>query len=272
MLLVNSTHSSRAFAQRILSGSNWQISQPFTPYVPPFSFGNPVFTWVSGDTITGYVLRSVNLASVYGTNATVVYDLTDTFPVPTFSNNDTLIQETSFTNIYSSSISLSTGNTISTGYVYTTSQLTEFLGGYLELSSQVGAVAGYNAILTGTSYVNNFSSYHTTYLDTGAVLNAAGNSYSINVPTVGAASIFGPGTLNIIGGTLFWVPVDGAILSPIEMLGNTHGYSMVTDAGVTSIYGGITLNQTNYTAAAGPSGFGQSAWAAGVGITSGLQP
>jgi hypothetical protein len=70
MLVVNTTHASRAWIYKNVSGNTWSISQPIAPQstsLEAFIFaGNPteVDTWTNGDTINIYQPVKVNLGYI----------------------------------------------------------------------------------------------------------------------------------------------------------------------------------------------------------------
>ena len=127
---------------------------------------------------------------------------------------------------------------------------------------------GSNAILTGTNTVANFFVQHTAYLDTGAVLNVSGTSANTTL-----GSLFGPGTLNVASGTFQWgFPSSTITVGAIQLNSKSTGYSLVTDAGSTQVFGGIPLSQATFVAPAGDAGFGGYAFGGGATITNGAQP
>ena len=64
-LIVNATHSSRAWLYKNVTGNTWAISQPLAPIsIPSLSAATEVDTWTTGDTYTVYQPVQVNIAQV----------------------------------------------------------------------------------------------------------------------------------------------------------------------------------------------------------------
>jgi hypothetical protein len=68
-LIVNSTHTARAWLNTLVSGTTWTISQPLVPEAPPFqtplvSAPAEVDTWTSGDTVTVYQPSTESIVDV----------------------------------------------------------------------------------------------------------------------------------------------------------------------------------------------------------------
>ena len=225
MLLVNTTHASRAFAQRNLGSGNWQITQPFTAYVPPFGFPSAVNTWLSGDSISGYVPLSVVIPYIYGGGLTILSDITTTALLQMFAPTDLFI----FESVLSAGLPIFSGGetslynciTTSSPGLYVSGTNMAITGGATSNVSVITAASfGSNTILSGTNTVSNFFLQHTAYLDTGAILTVSGNSANVTV-----GNLFGPGTLNVASGTFQWgFPGGGGpINSPIHAQRQKHG-------------------------------------------------
>lgn len=65
-LIVNATHSSKAWTNAVVSGSTYSISQPLSPIAIGSYAGvaTEVDTWANGDTVTAYTPVAVNIVKV----------------------------------------------------------------------------------------------------------------------------------------------------------------------------------------------------------------
>jgi len=271
MLISNTTHLSRAWAQRNMGSGVWQISQPFTPYTPPFGFGSLTNTWTAGDSVSGHVPLSINIAEIFGPGLVILADMTTASVFTHISNYEFLAAESMLAGVVASSDVFNMENSIApgTGRPAGLSLLSgAILGGYANVYSNTGMSAGYNAILVGTNQINNFYTYHTAYLDNGALLEVSGLSSNVE-----EGALFGPGTLDILEGSFqFSEAVDTPIYSPILLNGSSTGNSMVITDGGTIVYAGIPVNQTTWSAPAGPNGFGRYAFYQGANLVYGVHP
>lgn len=289
MLLVNSTRgSSRAFAQRNVSGGIWQISQPFTPYVlgGGFPFPSEVDTWVSGDAITGYVLQSVVLCELQPNTESATPSLTSLFvvhqinvPDMTGANFDSIsVGGSAFVAFTECSVSRITGwNAGATGAL-TNCAITAAVqgainigvqGGYYTATSVINSDAGLEFgldVIVGNPNLRTCT-FGFTCIDNAVVSSLTGNSNF-----VAAGIVYGPGTLNVIGSLGYQGSATGQLNCTLQLNGQGTGYSNDTSAGLTAVHGGIVLTAANLDAAAGAAGFGGYAYGGGAYITNGAQP
>ena len=287
MLLVNSTRgNSRAFVQRNVSGGNWQLSQPNTPYPGSgFPANTEVNTWASGDAITGYVLPNVNLVNLGGEQGAVgafhlhgvwqlavnsfslhinsqdFFGVECAFPGFVSCESNALLTFTNCTFTSTLSVLNVSSFSLQSGFI----GAAVILGGaqyFVELSGDVIIYAGASAC-----FLCNVELQGNVAIDTGAIVVGSGLNEKEN-----AVDMYGPGTWNQQGGTLNVVGVFMGITCGLMLNGQATGYSRATSAGVTTIHGGIALNATNLAAAAGAAGFGGFAEGGGAFITTGAQP
>lgn len=294
MLLVDSTHSSRAWVQRSAGGSTWQISQPFVPYVPS-SFGyfpTEVDTWASGDTITGYVPLSINLRTIGGRvlafNASTVVaghfvnNLTigagpSTFdPINIDQNGYPRIIESNlqgFTTIFggNGTEAAFTNDFIGSNpndYDFSSSAVTIF-GGVLTagiLSPTIYELWD-DTIVQGNTTFNNVTIYAAgLFLDNNVTLAVASEAILL-------APVYGPGiwqsNMNTyVDGNITTLLPIGSTAGHLKLVNQTTGYYMVTSGGNTSIFGGLSLTSSNIATTAG----GTVTNLAGAAITNGAQP
>jgi hypothetical protein len=101
-------------------------------------------------------------------------------------------------------------------------------------------------------------------LDTGCVLNCAGNTVQSAGPVYGVHGALG--TINVQGGGEWQFPGSAVtnLQAALTIGGLTNAYSNATAAGVTTTHA-LALSPTNLDAAAGAAGFGGLAYVPGVG-------
>jgi len=302
MLLVNTTRgNSRAFAQRIISGGNWQLSQPMTPWTINTGYAaTEVNTWANGDAIIGYTLTSIDLANITGltveTNSTgtlgshIVYNLDFNSPNGGFDacvfgdKCNFKVIECSFhrsiqakciptpQSLFANCCSFATGLVSMTGDGVETQWVAGVLQGTLislpllsfNIVSDAIVLPGAAGIVAGSNIV-----FTSAFLD-GGTLSLYGQATVDNV-------LYGTGGINVVAGSLLLLGTSATASlrtsGAIKLNGLTTGYSNVTAAGVVTVHGGITVNGTNLDAAAGAAGFGGYAFGGGATISfGGLQP
>jgi hypothetical protein len=292
MLLVNSTHASRAWAQKIISGSNWQISQPLVAY-PGSGFPSvtEVNTWTSGDTIIGYVPLSVNISHIGGAYGAAGNNYIWQVTIP-----NTLARFDGSTLNYCLECDIGSGVVSTTGggvltmvnsiapsaapfqYGGPTTVQVGIYAGYihslqaLSLNPSSGSVVvGTDTILTGTPVFSGVAGFAPIFLDTGVTLTVIGGA------TIGFSGslYYGPGTLNVgAGGTVYYSGTATTTFAntTLQLNGVSTGYSLATSAGVTTVHGGISLTAANLNASAGAAGFGNYAFGGGGAYTNAAQP
>lgn len=288
MMLVNSTHSSIAFVQRLISAGKWQISQPLTQYS---GSGIPlsqleVDTWASGDTITGYSLLNVNLVGIGGqavdytntfSNGHVVWRLNIWDPASTGNNPGTLglnapiwLVETScnrslngvglanpsdpvFTNLAFSAYSLFTN---------TSTDLENGLltyGGFIS-TTQIGYIYG-GLITDDTIFADTSNPFFMSAVDLSFMAIDSGSALYMDNSSSIDGPVYGGGYLNVDSGVLNYTGGTATTLFPIALrLQNQTTACSQWSGGVSC---GISVTGPNLDATASATGFGGYAFKPG---------
>lgn len=301
MLLINHTRGeSLAFAQRDLGGGNWRLTQPWSASASPRNTGAPIDTWANGDSVSGFVLVSVNLGNL---GAPVVdFSLTGDFSttvsqVKLFDPGGPHAEDT-FT-LNADAFPLITNCVVERclqidgngpfGRVSNCMLVGDFpVQSQTPFIIQGGAIAGVGTV-GNVQLENAFLQFdvlmlqpNAELLDSGCEAMALdyvggftifdGRTNSQSIPS----SVYGTGGVNCRSGAyLFSGPATGALpcSGGLRLNGVATGYSNVTAAGVTTVHGGIALTAANLVAAAGAAGFGGYAYGGGAAfVQSGVQP
>jgi hypothetical protein len=295
MLLVNTTRAnSRAFVQRNISGGNWQITQPRTPYAGTgLATGAEVNTWANGDSIVGYTLPAISIAdasSVFASIGSAFTNLVTLWQIaPTsfgIADQDQMILGGTYTQIQECVLNcglsvyklyqLNVINSVINSVVISGGSGNELLmySGAFQASGLGGATPFYffdqDCILRPTNVHNNLAS---SFLGNTAASNLCIDT-TVNISgfttsqDTGLATLYGGGTLNVLQGTLMYsLAATGKINITLNLNGVATGYSNATAGGVTTVHGGIALTPGNLDAAAGAAGFGGYAFGGGAVIT-----
>ena len=306
MLLVN-TFAGRglscAWATRNNAGT-WIISQPFAPYAGGGALALATAqnnAWANGDTISGYVLPSVNIQRVQSEGVIaggplrgghIVWRLALT----NFSQATNLDVGGLFSALIESSviagmdlISNPTGgvqiNNCSLSCFVQANSGTNIVGGQsLNANMQLNGIVsigndfvsspnagGQGIQFCGSSTGLGGAVVTAIYYDTNPTLpNKATGTVYVRGPQYGAGTLNASGaTVNHAGATaVARYPLTGGL----QLDGVATGYSLKTTAGVTAVAGTIALTAANIDAAAGPGGFGGTATnLAGSSFTNGNQ-
>lgn len=308
-LLVNSTRAkSLSFVQKLISSpGNYQLSQPVAAYTAGAFLPVPateVDTWASGDSVSGYVLPSINVAiagctvhdletgtygngiyfqylTITGTNAASGYDQMVIGPWVIFLFS---LIENLFTSLSSVSPDAA-GASIFVPRFYSCYLSLNGSGGSFAI--QAGAVtmssgSGRAMFMDDVIWSGNIGDIPSEILFGDAILGHVMIDVSSVFATDGACPhhsqamlLYGTGAYDSYGATYYGssTGTNAFRVSTLRLCNTATGYSMLTSAGVTTINGGITLSGPNLDAAAGAAGFGGTATnLAGASITNGTQP
>ena len=303
-IVVNTTHSSRAWTSKSLGAGVFAMSQPLAPVTVPSALitGTSVDTWASGDTVTVYAPTTIhigelkpkmfNFTSGFTNLGLFVYQLNVNTPTnfgfvivnPVVSFVETIVagsvlfegtsrQGLAVAQVNSIFIDLSGGDG---------SAALSIIGGRwdfgfvntLGLSNDViiGIGAAGNVVLQGPAH----AAIGTAYIDTGTTLNIAQDVRGDILFGGSTLVLWGPGALNLQRTSRLNYPAGAGaattsflLTGGITINGSTTAYSINLGSGA-SWNGGITINAANLDAAAGASGFGGVAVVLGGGsITNG---
>ena len=290
MLLVNSTHSSHAIAQRILSGSTWQISQPFVPYITgAYAAPTNVDTWTSGDSIHGYVPLSVNISVVGGTEA----DLNQsTFGPGHIVQQVTILNPGTFNpmvvdaesnpafidTVFQRAVAIR-GNSppslfqwfdgcVFTQQTVTQSNYVDVAGGVVEVGGSYTNIALSNdVIMQGSSGIlggGNDLDDAEVFLDTGAVLDMRGFTFIAGGSILG--KIYGPGTFEVRQGLIgYHETAADHFYSQLQINGSTTACAYDATGDPALIHCGRSLTAALIDTSVASGGFGGNAFIPGIG-------
>lgn len=293
LMLVNATRgNSVAFAQRIVAGAQWQISQPMTPWTAAVGFysnASEVDTWANGDAITGYALLPIDLGVVGG----VAVDTQPAFGGPSHTVQHLSIVDPSGSGFnacvhqgdavfnivecsYTRSVSYEGKSSISSCF----GNVAMNASGVVNLSGAGGQViAGLfqGLSIIGTSFAMQFASdviMKGSFLNLGSpqmvdfiCVDAATTLVMTSTPSGNTSLVYGGGTVDANCYVPYVAPAgtnwanDGGLLIGGK---STTAYSNLTTAGVIATHA-VALSPSNLDAAAGAAGFGGLAYIPGVG-------
>lgn len=293
LLLNNTTHASRAWAYKLISGTTFAITQPLTATsVPDSSNPTEVDTWANGDSVQ--ILRPVGLNIVEvnpivadfnasANNGVILYQFQITNPTGNLQNafigGSVALQEVS-------SLKLLVGKPVGPlagpsvqQFVNVFSEVGatgDFAGGAWQMIG--GALAGNGATFSGTSLLldgdvivgSNGAELNTNNsaginlglvaLD-GGVLDVIGSEVQVTTALYGSTVIWGSGTLRVDGMTnLRYGGASTAVATfvltgGLKLNNDTTANSLIV--GSPNVYnGGISLTAAHLDAAAGAAGFG----------------
>ena len=292
-LIVNSTHSSRAWLFSLVSGTTWNISQPLVPITVPITVtGTEVDTWTNGDTYTVYNPVQVNIAGLGGvladwngsnSNPLTIYQLSVFPPVAA----DPLIITSSLVWFNECQINrilglTAVGNPLQQQFMNCDFGAVNFhlesgptqqgviiaAGQNRGLSFNASNVAFQLDFILGSTNIQIYGpivSCTTFYIASGKTLQLDGHM-NFNV-------LWGPGSINVRGTSRlnYTAPALTSFLltGSVTINSSTTAYSVGSGTGAT-LNGGITITPSNLDAPQGPSGFGGTAFIPGGGsITNG---
>lgn len=294
LYLVNNTRGGSVARAWRNSAGTWVLSQPLQAYAFP-SFLVPVTPdngWTSGDSITGYLLPSVNVSdfgaipngSTNATNApfALLYNLRIAQGLFQFSGIG-IILESDVTTQANFVLTSKLGCNFQNAYVVP-SVIGGETAGFTFVAGAIGSTDPSNSsigcsgrgtfstdAIIGVNMAVQNAALENVYLDSGIVLSTDGFSQQVGLGA--GTSLYGPGQLNCRSGTFRYVA--GAVdlqLAALQCGGSATGYSQATAAGVTSWHGGISITPANLAAAAGAAGFGGLCTVGGATITDGSTP
>ena len=310
LLVVNSTHASRAWTYAQVSGNTYSISQPLTAFVPGTTF-NPseVDTWANTDSVTLYQPVSVNLVQFKpqlleggGGGGSLAY-------ASGYVYNIKIFQPTGgeFTRLGSTvgMIESSSARGVTWDVASQTSALgvlpnvnDDFIGaigiGTLAAKPSIDATTGiYGGLIEFNGYAVGvyfdfdvimhfgisaaWSNIGTAEVDSGGTLTVYGGPVDLQRNKSGSNILWGAGTLNVTGGANFVYP-SGANqaaaslkISTLQINGGTTACSVGTGASA-AWNCGITVTAAHLDAAVGSAGFGGVAYNPGGGSITNLGP
>lgn len=232
--VINSTHASRAWVYKNVTGSTWAISQPVTAIIPPsISLPTEVNTWANGDSYNSYSLFNWNFVDISPVmtddinfnSGVYIYNLTgfdpnsgSTFGLDSLRMDQAAQLTESFIQKYITygangqgeafDISNNSYAQIGGGSVSSQSTVPNFTptpaiwaGVFNAPSAAVPLVNmnsgffDYDTILGGAAYNLVSGEIGEAYVDTGTTMNCTGG-LAISSTTSGGPFLWGPGTFN----------------------------------------------------------------------------
>lgn len=230
-LVVNSTHSSRAWIYKSTGGGAWNISQPVVPNSASSSFvlvPSLVDTWANGDTVTVYQPPKVNIAKVVpamvdfdpGTfnNRLFVYNIAMADPAGAgdgelYMRDQTVVLESSCArSLIAEGVTNKFYNSFMEAVLTTTPCLIPSGGAYYTCSSVLSGVLSYDgsnfSILRDTQVdgdviatflVAGGGQIGTLYSDTGATTFVTAATQVLGTGGYTSGILWGPGSVDVIG-------------------------------------------------------------------------
>jgi hypothetical protein len=288
MLVVNSTHSSRATIYKSGSGSSWYMSQPQAPQTPPYFPLSPapseVDTWAIGDSVVVYQPVALNVVqyapvqtSYNGSFDNLGFAYQFTVYDPGGAGNDDL-----FIGLGTTWQDVQIQRFVLWGDRVTADQNTVWINASVESGAETVITPtfqdAFGGIISGgvLSYVGNdvilagdnalrFGDVARVYIETGGKLS----SYQASTVIAESGSgpfVWGPGIFDVsIGSTQFiGTTFTASFLNTggIQLGGQSTACSY-TVATPSVINCGITINPTNLDASASSTGFGKKAFLPG---------
>jgi hypothetical protein len=291
LLVVNTTRgNSRAWVVHVADGV-FELSQPFTPFVPPSTFPVAVDTWANGDSIHAFAPLQIDMARVGGTVASfsavaasnVVWQLDCVDASGSFAPMATDVDAAPFfvecaldrdpvgmtAGLFFTNVACNSGMGLTCATVANARGSIQIQGGYVisDGSSVEGGDLFDSVTLTGDVFVLvGVSSLEEVFVDATGILLLRGYTNATG------AVIYGPGRL-INTGSACQYTAPATSRFPIGTVGSGGGgmsinqalaYSNATSAGTVTVHR-LTLTPLALDAAAGATGFGGLAYIPSVG-------
>lgn len=308
-MVVNTTHPSRAFVYKLVSGTTWAISQPLAPAAGN-TLGVPaeVDTWANGDSYSSYALFNFNFVTLSGNvasninfnSAVFVYNLTAFDPDTASTVGTDIISGGQSVDFIEAFVQKYISFTIAASAESNGKSINSFdqsgvgsTGGQSYIPNFVPSPGLYAGVLGAPSTVFPISGLTTVFIDKDTIIGATplsvvsgefGNVYvdtGVTVSSIGSifigfsgGSLWGPGIYNqqTTGRTIYNGTATNILkITALRLNGGTTACSVGT--GAVAVWNcGITLNAANLDAAVGIAGFGGVAYSPGGGsfVTGGV--
>lgn len=293
MLLVNTTRgNSRAFVQRNVSGGNWQISQPLTPYPGSGSLGQTeVDTWASGDAINGYVLVGIDLVKLGGqvvdTNSSlgagvVLWQVQVQEPTSGNFGFDTFVisaECTAFITECNINRSLSANGRPTTPpqFANVTTQGFNTVGNGAFITGGIlgGTLLGHGVTIASDAIISGSGTYADCGFQSGVCVDTSSVVITAqgNCQNAGGAAIYGAGKINVQEGCFRYTSGTASTNFPLSGGLRLNNLTTACSLSTSGVLSGISLTAANLDASAGSAGFGGLAFIpGGPCITNGTVP
>lgn len=290
MLIVNSTHPSRATLNTNTSGNTWTLDQPLAPVAVPLTslVATEVDTWANGDAYAVYLPVQINVGALgcaiadynasfsngcvfyqanmwdprgatndnvnFGDNGVIVVDSTvQRFVIQNYDNAST--GSGRFFNAH-----LSGGIGLASGVTEVVLFGGDVTSGALEIGGATLSLGG-DIIISHSTNIYAGGEYGLVDLDPGVTLNIGGYGPVRFVTSGGAPIVWGGGSINVVGNAELMYPT-GAGKAAATFL-NTGGLTLDSNPSAYSVgatgLSVVAITPTALDAAAGATGFGGTA-------------